>query len=765
MTQPPITLLRPVGAEHARRPLGWFAVVSAMFSLGVLLALYAPWGSLSPSLLWPMLAAACTWLLCAWAQRVPPVPAWIMRLAPWAGVLLLGGFWLRDGIFLWINCILNNWNILHDDGLALLDVSAAARSVMAASMLAAVAAGQLSWHITAKRRLLAVSLIDLVLLLLQLINGVFSPLSCALLLSAYLLLWMSEPEKAPSAAALRLSAFCAALLCLAAVFSPKENIAALDTVRKDVSHTVHTLRYGDDTLPEGKLDRAAMLGTDRAPALTVSVSQEKALYLRGYVGVNYADSVWSPLPGSAYAGNYSGMLTWLRNRGFDPITQVTTYYSLCTDDEAPAPNRVSVAVSGAQRSYVYLPISSGQTLPTARKSQRDTRLLPGGFTGAKSYFADERSPYLPAELTTTAAWVTSPQTDAQAQYAQAESVYRAFVYDTYTTATPSLLPQINEFFWQDYAPEHDSVYQAVCHIRDCLSVREKTAVRQSDPISRFLSGYGRSSALYASAAVQALRAHGIPARYVEGYYLSASEAALAGGHTIDLTGQNTHAWTEIYFDGVGWLPVDFTPGYYYDARTLQQLIAAPDSLRKTAALASDREGSELSDSPAQSDAVPEDETSPVSAIGRVLLGLLAVLILIATAFFILTELAYYIIAARDRFIYHHAAPERKAALLRSRIFDVLAARGFDACLGWDAEALDAQLAAAIPAVSAGEFRRAVSLMEKSQYGGQTLTPAEMRTLHSFLRKLCTVTHPVLDADYWRVRYLTLLHPISPEQTI
>ena len=96
---------------------------------------------------------------------------------------------------------------------------------------------------------------------------------------------------------------------------------------------------------------------------------------------------------------------------------------------------------------------------------------------------------------------------------------------------------------------------------------------------------------------------------------------------------------------------------------------------------------------------------------------------------------------------------------------MLAARGFDACLGWDAEALDAQLAAAIPAVSAGEFLRAVSLMEKSQYGGQTLTPAEMRTLHSFLRKLCTVTHPVLDADYWRVRYLTLLHPILPEQTI
>ena len=29
-----------------------------------------------------------------------------------------------------------------------------------------------------------------------------------------------------------------------------------------------------------------------------------------------------------------------------------------------------------------------------------------------------------------------------------------------------------------------------------------------------------------------------------------------------MTGQNAHAWVEIYCDGVGWLPVDVTPGHY-----------------------------------------------------------------------------------------------------------------------------------------------------------------------------------------------------------
>ena len=39
----------------------------------------------------------------------------------------------------------------------------------------------------------------------------------------------------------------------------------------------------------------------------------------------------------------------------------------------------------------------------------------------------------------------------------------------------------------------------------------------------------------------------------------------------------------LYFDGIGWLPVDVTPGYYYDAVKLQQMVATPDMVHKTLA--------------------------------------------------------------------------------------------------------------------------------------------------------------------------------------
>jgi hypothetical protein len=62
-----------------------------------------------------------------------------------------------------------------------------------------------------------------------------------------------------------------------------------------------------------------------------------------------------------------------------------------------------------------------------------------------------------------------------------------------------------------------------------------------------------------------LRYMGVPARYVEGYYLSAEDAArYKAGETITLTEENAHAWAEYYVSGVGFVPFEVTPGYIDD---------------------------------------------------------------------------------------------------------------------------------------------------------------------------------------------------------
>lgn len=68
-------------------------------------------------------------------------------------------------------------------------------------------------------------------------------------------------------------------------------------------------------------------------------------------------------------------------------------------------------------------------------------------------------------------------------------------------------------------------------------------------------------AMYATAMCLALRYFDIPARYVTGFtvggddYVSHSD----GEYKYELTDADLHAWVEVYFEGLGWLPYDPTP--------------------------------------------------------------------------------------------------------------------------------------------------------------------------------------------------------------
>ena len=77
-----------------------------------------------------------------------------------------------------------------------------------------------------------------------------------------------------------------------------------------------------------------------------------------------------------------------------------------------------------------------------------------------------------------------------------------------------------------------------------------------DFVSHFLvdtkTGY---CTYFASALAVMTRMFGIPSRYIEGYRVVPDGA----GETI-VTGEDAHAWVEVYFRGVGWIAFDPTPG-------------------------------------------------------------------------------------------------------------------------------------------------------------------------------------------------------------
>ena len=60
---------------------------------------------------------------------------------------------------------------------------------------------------------------------------------------------------------------------------------------------------------------------------------------------------------------------------------------------------------------------------------------------------------------------------------------------------------------------------------------------------------------FASAATVLLRAAGIPSRYVSGFMVST-----VANEQVTVYQKNSHAWTEVFIDGVGWVMLEPTPG-------------------------------------------------------------------------------------------------------------------------------------------------------------------------------------------------------------
>ena len=127
---------------------------------------------------------------------------------------------------------------------------------------------------------------------------------------------------------------------------------------------------------------------------------------------------------------------------------------------------------------------------------------------------------------------------------------------------------------------------------------------------------------FATAAAVLLRAAEIPCRYVTGYLFSAQ-----AGHSVEVKQQNAHAWVECYIDGVGWVPLEPTPGNGLsetigiaettpsEITTSTQITETTEDTRETTVPTQAEESTESTTRPPLTTA-PSEETSPVGGADR-----------------------------------------------------------------------------------------------------------------------------------------------------
>lgn len=546
-----------------------------------------------------------------------------------------------------------------------------------------------------------------------------------------------------------------AILTLIASLSGRRQVPAMLELQEKSIQTMDHIRYGEDLLPEGDLEKAWQMQNGDADTLLVSTEQVKPLYFRGFTGAEYENGRWRTLPKAAYGMERWGFLDWLKKNSFDVNAQYAAYETAGDtgrhepdSDDIPE-NHIEVNNKGASRKYIYtvysgLPLSGNQIQP-----ERDNGYRSAALFGNWVYQYSEKSADLPGELTQLDDWAYQPQTEAQMRYLQGENVYRDFVYGHYLDIPEKLESEVFQLFHdgktsdsvqEENTLSKEEIYGVTQDIRAAMEThlyyrQMPEPVGLKDPLLAFLQGqsYG-NSAYYASAAVLALRSYGIPARYAEGYYLSRETIeANRNGH-VQLTQKDAHAWAEVYMDGIGWIPVDFTPGFYYNTYALLRMAELPQNIRKTAALEEQGDEAENVTGNTPQSGLKEKNQLTEKIQSDLIWGIVLTLLFGAEVMLTILEVSRWRYDQRIQEPFG-VTPQQETAFLVHAVAQNLRICGIEVRPGWKTAETEQQIRARFPDIPQGFYLRVNEILEKHIYGNAVLKPHELRLLQKFLTAL------------------------------
>lgn len=331
---------------------------------------------------------------------------------------------------------------------------------------------------------------------------------------------------------------------------------AVSGFRRGFADAAERVLYGGDSLPQGRLKKAGNLYDDPdAVRLEVELPGKiSSLYLKAFVGSEFDGGEWKETNKNDYVtAETQGLLNYVAAGGI-PFAQYARYRELLGYTSR---YEITVRNISANKKYSYAPYS---LCGGVKGNYYDLNLRRHAFS-SNSYSFEVFGNDASSERLIQADWVSRPEnrTPEITQYLRYDAEYHRFVYDEYLKLGDGVREQIENVF---SAAGSTSVFGVSRLIRLYYSERFLNSDSVDGIDGEFLSsffggGIKKANAVYfATAATLVFRAFGFPARYVEGYRVTGN----GGGteYTVNVTGRASHAWTEVYFDGVGWLPVDVT---------------------------------------------------------------------------------------------------------------------------------------------------------------------------------------------------------------
>ena len=324
------------------------------------------------------------------------------------------------------------------------------------------------------------------------------------------------------------------------------------------------------------------------------------LYLKGYTGLNYENSNWSPAfyvtrgggdavsycevasanlvydTYTSYPGDIPYSFYYLGMGSCDPISEM---YFMMDSDTTPNTNYFMTTTIGRT---TYLQINPDEEINGYLNNEKaksinidvlnaninDHRFIP---YGARDSLTRIRDYYGAAVASYSNYYIPLYHLDTSAKLKD-ESVFR------------SMLSEYKDIIQQTYThyPEDQQRLIQYCRATPLTRLEDITTYilvtlqnkasysttpgntpYNKDVVDYFLFDNGQGYCVhFASAAALMYRMYGIPARYVTGFVArpeSFTADENSSTYSSTLTGKHAHAWVEIFLDSYGWVPVEVTP--------------------------------------------------------------------------------------------------------------------------------------------------------------------------------------------------------------
>jgi hypothetical protein len=493
-------------------------------------------------------------------------------------------------------------------------------------------------------------------------------------------------------------------------------------------------------------------GTDPIVRVRLEDDSEK-IFLRGSIGIDFDGYEWSITQDSR---EYRAMLRLLEN--FSPETE----YSLLRERNerlwGGAPNFEMGLEMGLQNITIeYLARTKFLFLPTHPYNMAAVKSNPDYIWHGDTYIrADGR-------VRVTDFYTLYPMMSKFSEFFIDDDIphelrhYRSLINEIYINVPENEIDNMDRLIEEatglsgtfntgEYYLSFNELFELISahpvrQIHDYLrrncaySLETDNSVGENTRIGSFLfetkSGH---CAMFASAMTLAVRRLGYPARLVTGIV-----TVPRGGTTQEFAKRDYHAWVEVYFDGVGWLPFDPTGGAH-GQELIDRDAEAPETQASPAETTAVSPAETLPEAEAATSAVseegtPKEVTSEENAASTIIIvPILIVLLLLLVAGCIVILLRALKKAESAKFAgFKQAGDNKTAHELYRFMFRLLESEGFTAFTGETplefAERIDSQR---LLRLSLGEI---MPVFEKLEFGDAALTRAEYDSLYEYIAVL------------------------------